>query len=191
MIPWKVRVCPGESAHRSGVAWWIEAESKRDRVENGQYLLVGGRWRSRVGDGLHRYLRYEANAKQVLARVLASSVRSGLACCGETTPVVVSGARTTPNMAPAGVPASSARSGPTADEVPPPAWPRLPRLLLLRREGWRGKPECSSSATGGSCRRVRRCRASRRPLLLSRCGGGGEYHVVVALKGHEHETPEA
>jgi hypothetical protein len=31
MIPWKVRVCPCESAHRSGVAWWIEAESKRDR----------------------------------------------------------------------------------------------------------------------------------------------------------------
>jgi hypothetical protein len=51
-------------------------------------------------------------------------------------------------MSPAGVPASSTRSGPTADEVPPPAWPRLPRLLLLQRGGWRGKPECSSSATG-------------------------------------------
>jgi hypothetical protein len=64
------------------------------------------------------------------ARVLASSVRLGLACCGETTLVVVSGARTTPDMSPAGVPASSTRS--TADEVSPPAWPRLPRLLLLR-----------------------------------------------------------
>jgi hypothetical protein len=83
------------------------------------------------------------------ARVLASSLRSGLARCGEATPVVVSGARTTPDMSPAGVPMSSTRFGPTADEVPPPAWPRLPRLLLLRRGGWRGKPGCSSSATGG------------------------------------------
>jgi hypothetical protein len=66
MVPQKVRVCLYKGAHRSGVAWWIEAESKRDRVENGRYLLVDGRWRSRIGDGLHRYLRYEANAQQVL-----------------------------------------------------------------------------------------------------------------------------
>jgi hypothetical protein len=105
------------------------------------------------------------------ARVLASSVRSGLVRCGEVTPVVVSGARTTPDMAPTGVPASSTCPGLTADEVSPPAWPRLPRLLLLRRGGWRGKPECSSSATGGSRSRVRRYQSSRRPLLLSRCGG--------------------
>jgi hypothetical protein len=105
------------------------------------------------------------------ARVLASSVRLGLARCGEATPVVVSGARTTSDMAPAGVPASSIRSGPTADEVLPPAWPRLPHLLLLRRGGWRGKLGCSSSATVGSRRRVRRHQASRRPLLLSCCGG--------------------
>jgi hypothetical protein len=94
------------------------------------------------------------------ARVLASSVHLGLARCGEAILVVVSGARTTPNMSPAGVPAPSTRSGPTDDEVPPPAWPRLPRLLLLRRGGWRGKRGCSSSATGGSRRRVRRRRAS-------------------------------
>jgi hypothetical protein len=36
------------------------------------------------------------------ARVLASSVRLGLARCGEATPVVVSGARTTPDMSLAG-----------------------------------------------------------------------------------------
>jgi hypothetical protein len=52
-------------------------------------------------------------------RVLASSVRLGLACCGKMTLVVVSGARTTPDMSPAGVLASSTRS--TADEVPPSA----------------------------------------------------------------------
>jgi hypothetical protein len=54
-----------------------------------------------------------------LARVLASSVRLGLARCWEATPVVVPGARIPPDMSPAAVPASSARSGPTADEVPP------------------------------------------------------------------------
>jgi hypothetical protein len=92
------------------------------------------------------------------ARVLASSVRLGLACCGETTFVVVSGARTTPDMSPAGVPASSTCS--TADEVSPPAWPQLPRLLLLRRGRRWDKPGCCSSATGGRRRRVRRRRAS-------------------------------
>jgi hypothetical protein len=66
MVPRKVRIYPSESAHRSGVAWWIETKSKRNRVENGWYLLVDGRWRSRIEGGLHRYLRYEANAQQVL-----------------------------------------------------------------------------------------------------------------------------
>jgi hypothetical protein len=106
-----------------------------------------------------------------LARVLASSVRLGLARCWEATPVVVPGARITPVMSPAGVPASSARSSPTADEVPPLAWPWLLRLLLLQRGGWRGKPGCSSSATGRCHRRVRLRRASRRPSLLSCCEG--------------------
>jgi hypothetical protein len=91
------------------------------------------------------------------ARVLASSVRLGLACCGEMTLVVVSGARSTPDVFPAGVPASSTRS--TANEVPPPARPWLPRLLLLRRGRRRDKPGCCSSAMGGRCRRVRRRRA--------------------------------
>jgi hypothetical protein len=90
--------------------------------------------------------------------VLASSVRLGLACCGEMTLVIVSGARTTPDMSPVGVPASSTRS--TADEVPPPAWPRLPHLLLLRRGRRRDKPGCCSSAPGGRRRRVHRRLAS-------------------------------
>jgi hypothetical protein len=92
------------------------------------------------------------------ASVLASFVRLGLARCGETTLVVVSGARTTLDMSPARVPASSTRS--TADKVLPPAWPRLPRLLLLRQGRRRDKPECCSSATGGRRRRVRHRRAS-------------------------------
>jgi hypothetical protein len=64
------------------------------------------------------------------ASVLASSVCSGLACCGETTLVFVSDARSTPDVSPVGALAPSTRS--TADEVPPPAWPCLPRLLLRR-----------------------------------------------------------
>jgi hypothetical protein len=91
------------------------------------------------------------------ASMLASSVRLGLVCCGETTLVVVSGARSTPDMSPAGVPASSPRS--TADEVPPPAWPWLHRLLLLRRGRRRDKPGCCSSPMGGRRRRVRHRRA--------------------------------
>jgi hypothetical protein len=70
-----------------------------------------------------------------LARALASSVCLGLARCREATPVVVPGARLTPDMSPAGVPAPSTRSGPTADEVLLLAWPWLPRLCLLRKEG--------------------------------------------------------
>jgi hypothetical protein len=89
--------------------------------------------------------------------VLASSVRLGLVCCGETTLVFVSGARSTPDVSPAGAPASSTYS--TANEVPPPAWPRLPRLLLLRRGRRRDKPGCCSFAMGGRRRRVRRRRA--------------------------------
>jgi hypothetical protein len=83
-----------------------------------------------------------------LARVLASSVRVGLARCWEATLVVVPGARITSDMSPAGVPTSSTRSSPTADEVLPPAWPWLLRLTLLWRGGWWGRPGCSSSTQG-------------------------------------------
>jgi hypothetical protein len=66
MVPRKVRVCLYKSAHQSGVAWWIETKSKRHRVENRRYLLIDGRWRSRVGDRMHRHLRYEVDIQQVL-----------------------------------------------------------------------------------------------------------------------------
>jgi hypothetical protein len=158
MVPRKVRICLYESAHRSGVAWWIEDESKRHRVENGRYLSIDGLCRSRVGDGLHRYLRYEANAQQALREcagvicplgagmLRGNNTRHRLRCEDNTRHV------------PRWVPASSTRS--TADEVPPPAWPRLPRLLLQRRGRRQDKPGCYSSATGGRRRRVRHRRAS-------------------------------
>jgi hypothetical protein len=65
--------------------------------------------------------------------VLASSVCLGLACCWETTLVFVSDARSMPDVSPARAPTPSTHS--TADEVSPPAWPCLPRLLLR----WRGR----------------------------------------------------
>jgi hypothetical protein len=91
------------------------------------------------------------------ASVLASSVRLGLARCREMTPVVVSGARTTLDKSPTGVPTLSTCS--TANEVPPPAWPWLPRLLLLRQGRRQEKPGCCSSTMGGRRRRVRHRRA--------------------------------
>jgi hypothetical protein len=104
------------------------------------------------------------------ASVLASSVRLELVCRGETAPVFVSDAKSMPVVCPVGALAPSTRS--TADEVPPPAWPWLPRLLLRRRERGRDKPECCSSATWGRRRRFRRRRAGYQPSLSLSRGGG-------------------
>jgi hypothetical protein len=98
-----------------------------------------------------------------LASMLASSVCLGLACCGETALVFVSDARSMPDVPPVGAPAPSTRS--TADEVPPPAWPWLPRFLLRRRGRGRGELECCSSTARGRRRRFRRRRAGCRPPL--------------------------
>jgi hypothetical protein len=104
------------------------------------------------------------------ASVLATSICLGLACCGETVLVFVSDARSMPDVPPVGAPAPSTRS--IADEVPPPAWPWLPRLLLRRRRRGRGELECCSSTTRGRRRRFRRRQAGcRPPLSLSRGGG--------------------
>jgi hypothetical protein len=137
----------GSKLNLKGTGWKTDGTSQSmdgDEVASGtDYTVISGT---------------RLTPSKSLARVLASSIRLGLACCRETTLIVVSGARTTPDMSPAGVSASLSRS--TVDEMPPPAWPRLPRRLLLRRGGWRDKPGCCSSATGGRRRRVRRRRAS-------------------------------
>jgi hypothetical protein len=94
-------------------------------------------------------------------------------------------------MSPAGVPASSTRS--TTDEVPPPAWPRLPRLLLLRRGGWQSKPSTQMLLF----RHGRKTSSSSPPpgeltaVVVAVALQGEEYHVVAAVEGHELETPEA
>jgi hypothetical protein len=125
----------GSKLNLKGTGWKMDGTSRSmggDEVASGTDCTVMSGTRLTPG--------------RLFASVLASSVRLGLACCGETTLVVVSGAKSTPDVSPAGVPASSTRS--TADEVSPPAWPRLPRHLLLRRGRRRDKPGCCSSAMG-------------------------------------------
>jgi hypothetical protein len=103
------------------------------------------------------------------ASVLASSVRLELACCRETTLVFVSDARSTPDVSPVGAPAPSTRS--TTDEVPPPAWPWLPRLLLRRRGRRRDKPGCCSYALWVVGRHYR-CRAAEEGVSCRSCRRG-------------------
>jgi hypothetical protein len=140
----------GSKLNQKGTGWETDGTS---------WLMDGGEVASGTECAVISGARLMPN--ESLARVLASLVRLGLARCWEATPVVVSGARMTPDMSPAGGSASSTRSSPTADEVLPPAWPWLLRLLLFQRGGWRGKPGCSSSTTRGSRCRVRLHRASR------------------------------
>jgi hypothetical protein len=64
------------------------------------------------------------------ASVLASPICLRLVCCGETALVFVSDVRPMPDALSIGAPAPSTRS--TSNEVSPPAWPWLPRLLLHR-----------------------------------------------------------
>jgi hypothetical protein len=125
-----VWTCLYESVHRSGVAWWVAAESKRHGMGNGRYLLIDGWRQSRVRDGLRRCLRYKANAQQVL-RERAGVVRSlGVGVSRGNDARLRLRREVDARRVPRGAPASSTRS--TADEVSPPAWPCLPRLLLRR-----------------------------------------------------------
>jgi hypothetical protein len=75
--------------------------------------------------------------------VLASCVCLRSTCRGEAALVFVSDARSMPDAPSVGAPAPSTRS--TANEVPLPAWPWLPCLLLRRRGRGRDKPECRPS----------------------------------------------
>jgi hypothetical protein len=91
-------------------------------------------------------------------------------------------------MSPAGVPASSTRS--TADEVLSPAWPRLPRLLLLRQGRWRDRLGCCSSATGGKTSLSPPPPSGLTAAVVAVALRRKEYHVVTAVHGHELEIPE-
>jgi hypothetical protein len=189
VVPRKVRVCLYKSAHRSGVAWRIEAESKRHRVENGWYLLIYGRWRSRVGDGLDRYLRYEANAQQALRECAGviyplgvgtsrgNDLRRCLRCEDNARHVPRWGAGVTDSLDSRRGAASCLA---TVAPSPPPAARRVAgqtRMLLFRHGG----KTSSSPPPSGVLTTV----------VVAVALQGEEYHVVAAVEGHELETPEA
>jgi hypothetical protein len=188
MIPQKVRICLYESVHRSGVAWWVEAESKRQRVENGWYLLIDGWWQSRVGDGLHRYLRYEANAQQVLReragviRPLGVGVSWGNDARLRLRREV--DARRIPCWGAGIIDSLDSRRGVASylAMVAPPPPPstgkvtRQARMLFFRHAGKTSSiPPPAGELTAAIVIVARRRK---------------EYHVVAAVKGHELETPE-
>jgi hypothetical protein len=122
------------------------------------------------------------------ASVLASFARSGLACCGETALVFVSDARSTPDVSPAGAPASSTRS--TADEVPPPAWQWLPRLLLLAAGKVTGQARMLLFCHGGKTSSIPPSPGGLTVAIVVVARRRKEYHVVATVEGHELETPE-
>jgi hypothetical protein len=191
MVPRKVRICLYEGAHRSGVAWWIEAESKRDRVENEWYLLVDGRWRSRVGDGLHRYLRYEANAQQVLCEgagvisplgvgtLRGSGTRRCLRCEDNARHGPRRGAGVVDSLWPYSRRGAASCMAAVAPSPPPPPARRVAGQTRVFLFCHGGKLSSSSPLPGEST------------TVVAVALWGEEYHVVAAVKRHELETPEA
>jgi hypothetical protein len=190
MVPWKVRICPCKGAHRSGVAWWIEDEPKGNRVENGWYLLVDGWWRSRIRDGMHRYLRYEANAQQVLREgagvisplgigtLLGSDTRRCLRCEDNTRQVPRRGAGVVGSLWSDSRRGAASCLAMVAPSSPPPARrvAGQTRMLLFCH----GEIPSLSSPPPGELTTVV-------VVVLQ----GEECHVVAAVAGHELETPEA
>jgi hypothetical protein len=189
MVPRKVRICPCESARRSGVAWWIEAESKRNRMGNRWYLLVDGRWCSRIGDGMRHYLRCETNARQVprkgagvisppgVGTLLGSDTRRCPRCEDNTRHVSDRGASVVDSLW------SDSRRGAASCLVmvapsPPPPATRVAgqtRVFLFHH----GEMSSSSSPPPGEPATV--------VVVVLR---GEEYHVVATVGGHELETPK-
>jgi hypothetical protein len=159
-------------------------------MKNGWYLLVDGRWRSRIGDGLHRYLRYEANAQQVLREgagvisqlgvgtLLGSDTRHCLRCEDNTRHVHRRGAGVVDLLW------SDSRRGVASCLAmvalsPPPPARRVAgqtRVFLFRR----GRKSSSSSPSPGEPTTV--------VVAVLR---GEEHHIVAAVEGHELETPKA
>jgi hypothetical protein len=122
------------------------------------------------------------------ASALASSVRLGLACCGETTLVVVSGVRSMLDVSPpwgAGVVDSlNSRRGAASclATVAPPPSPAARKAtgqtqMLLFRHG--GKTSLSPPPPGGLT-----------AVVVAVVLRGKEHHVVAAVEGHELKTPE-
>jgi hypothetical protein len=155
---------------------------------NGRYLLIDGWWRSRVGDGLHRYLRYEANAQQVLheragvVHLLGVSVLQGNDARLHLRREV--NARRVPRWGADAVDSLDSRRGAAsclamAAPPPPPSAGKVmgqTRMLFFRHAG---KMSSIPSPAGGLTAAI---------VVVAR--RRKEYHVVAAVEGHELKTPE-
>jgi hypothetical protein len=158
-------------------------------VENRRYLLIDGRWQSHVRDRLHCYLRYKANAQQVLHESVGVICPLGVGMLrGNDTCRCLrheDNARHVPRWG-AGI-VDSLDSRRDADSClatiapsPPPAARKVAgqtRMLLFRHGG----KTSSSSPPRGELSAVVVAVALR----------GKEYHVVAAVEGHELEAPKA
>jgi hypothetical protein len=159
-------------------------------VKNGRYLLVDGRWRSRVGDGLHRYLRYEANAQQVLCEgagiisslgvgaLWGSDTHRCLRCEDNTRHGPRRGASVVDSLWPDSRRGAASCMATIAPSPPSPARKVAGQTrVFLFCHG--GKSSSSSPPLG------------KPTTVVAIALRGEEYHVVVAVKGHELETLEA
>jgi hypothetical protein len=152
--------------------------------------LVDGRWRSRVGDGLHRYLRYEANAQQVLCEgagvisplgvgtLRGSDTRLCLRCKDNTRHGPRRGAGVVNSLWPNNR-RGAASCMATVAPSPPPLARRVAgqARVFLFCHGWKSS---SSSPLPGEP-----------TVVVAVALRGEEYHVVAAVEGHKIETPEA
>jgi hypothetical protein len=156
---------------------------------NGRYLLIDGWRQSRVGDGPHRYLRYKANAQQVLReragvarRMLGVGMLRGNDARLRLKREV--NARRVPRWCAGVVDSLDSRRGATSclAMIAPPPSPSTgkvtgqPRMLLFRHAG---KTSSIPPPAGGLTAAIVVVARQRK-----------EYHVVAAVEGHELETPE-
>jgi hypothetical protein len=158
-------------------------------VEYGRYLLIDGRWRSHVGAGLHRYLRYEANAQQVLHEgagvicLLGVGMLRGNDICRCLRRE--DNARHVPRWGVGVVDSLDSRRGAAsclAMVAPPPPPPAARKTagrawMLPFRHG--GKTSSSSPPPG-----------ELTAVVVAVALRGEEYHVVAAVEGQELETPK-
>jgi hypothetical protein len=155
---------------------------------NKRYLLIDGWWRSRVRDGLHRYLRYEANTQQALheragvVRLLGVGVLRGNDACLHLRREVI--ARRVPRWGADVVDSLDSRRGAAsclAMAAPPPPSSAgkvmgQTRMLLFRHVG---KTSSILPPAGGLTAAI--------VVVVRR---RKEYHVVAAVEGHELKAPK-
>jgi hypothetical protein len=188
--PWIRRpsVVDGSGIARSSIAaaarfWLTPLEAG-----GGLALLIGGRWQSRVRNGLHRRLGYEADAQQVLheragvVRLLGAGVLRGNGARLRLRREVE--ARRVPRWGAAAVDSLDSRRGAASclampAPPPPPSAGKVTgqtRMLLFRHEG---KTSLIPPPAGGLMAAIVAVARRRK-----------EYHVVAAVEGHELQTPE-